>query len=300
MNIVVTDSMATATSIIRDISDTSLWAAAFRARESERVDALFRDPLAARLAGTRGFEIAGALSSESHSTSWVTRTFLFDQFIEREIARGVDMVVNLGAGLDTRPYRMKLPVSLYWVEVDTPEVLAYKESALADKTPGCYLERIGLDLTNLEARRELLAKLTSRGKKILVLTEGVLIYFKPEEVATLARDLRARSQFESWILEVVSPPVLDIMRRTAGDSLNESGAFFQFGPVEGPSFFERHGWNLADVRGVLRTAVKLGRTPIDPRLLHLIPDSFTNQQNSGPWIGVCLFKSQQPDTLSPI
>jgi methyltransferase (TIGR00027 family) len=291
--------MVTAPSIIRNISDTALWAAAFRARETERTDALFRDPLAARLAGARGFEIAAALSTESQSLSWVTRTFLFDRFISQEIARGVDMVVNLGAGLDTRPYRMKLPPSLHWVEVDTPEIVVYKEDALANEQSCCCVERIALDLTDIAGRRALLTDLANGGKKTLVLTEGVLIYSTRDEVAALARDLAGYDTFESWILEVVSPPVLDTMRRTPVGTLDQAGPTFQFGPTEGPSFFEGQGWKLNDVQGVLKTAAKLGRTPIDPKLLDLIPDWPANGQNLGPWIGVCRFKRQEL-ALSPI
>src|SRR6185437_12618415 len=136
--------------LVRDISDTALWAAAFRARENERPDALFRDPLAARLAGPRGFMIANTLSTESHGVSWITRTFLFDLLISAEIARGIDVVINLGAGLDTRPYRMRLPRSLLWVEVDAPAILAYKEGLLAEEQPRCMIERVGLDLTDLK------------------------------------------------------------------------------------------------------------------------------------------------------
>jgi O-methyltransferase involved in polyketide biosynthesis len=39
---------------IADVSDTALWIAAYRARETERAGALFHDPLAGRLAGDRG------------------------------------------------------------------------------------------------------------------------------------------------------------------------------------------------------------------------------------------------------
>ena len=46
--------------MIRNISDTALWAAIYRARESDRPDALFRDPLARRLAGERGGEVVEA------------------------------------------------------------------------------------------------------------------------------------------------------------------------------------------------------------------------------------------------
>ena len=102
--------------LIRNISDTARWAAVYRARESDRRDALFRDPFARRLAGTRGEQIAQSLPfSNRHTWSWVTRTYLFDQFITEQVQRGVDMVINLAAGLDARPYRMALPSSLKWM-----------------------------------------------------------------------------------------------------------------------------------------------------------------------------------------
>jgi methyltransferase (TIGR00027 family) len=285
--------IAAAPSLVRHISDTSLWAAAFRARENSREDALFRDPFAARLAGPRGFEIANTLSTESHGTSWITRTFLFDRFITAEIARGVDVVVNLGAGLDTRPYRMKLPLSLLWVEVDAPGIIAYKEELLARETPTCMVERIGLDLTDAKARRTLLANFALKGRNILVVTEGVLIYLKARDVASLASELVSEPGFKSWILELASPHVLTTMQRTAGEPLRQAGACFQFAPMEGPSFFEPYGGHAVETQSVLKTAVELGRTPIDPKLSPLIPNLPLDGPKSMPWIGVCRFTRQQ-------
>jgi methyltransferase (TIGR00027 family) len=148
---------------IRHISDTARWAAIYRARETERDDALFRDPFAWRLAGKRGEEIARSTPfHEKHSWSWVTRTYLFDSIISRQVAQGADMVVNLAAGLDTRPYRMELPASLKWVEVDLPEILDYKEEALEAEKTACLLERVRLDLSDREERGTLLARLAAR------------------------------------------------------------------------------------------------------------------------------------------
>src|SRR6185436_8228525 len=101
---------------VRNISDTALWVAIYRARESERKDALFHDPFARRLAGERGEQIASTMrSSDKHSWAYVIRTLLIDQFITDLINQGADMVVNLAAGLDARPYRMPLPSSLKWI-----------------------------------------------------------------------------------------------------------------------------------------------------------------------------------------
>src|SRR5215467_13602968 len=109
---------------IRNISDTARWVAVYRARESERRDAVFRDPFARVLAGARGEQIAKAMpDAEKNAWSFVARTYAIDRMIAAEVARGADVVLNLAAGLDARPYRMELPASLRWIEVDLPDIL---------------------------------------------------------------------------------------------------------------------------------------------------------------------------------
>ena len=147
--------------LIRNVSDTARLVALDRAVESERPDALFRDPFARRLAGERGARIAKSnpLGGRKGGIGWpiVTRTYVIDKMIQAHIAQGGDAVINLAAGLDTRPYRMDLPSSLQWIEVDLPEILAHKEEILRGEKPVCSLERIRLDLSDLPARRELFA-----------------------------------------------------------------------------------------------------------------------------------------------
>ena len=119
------------------------------ARETDRPDSLFRDPLARRLAGPRGEEIAKAMSWSRHDLwPWTMRTVLIDRFITDQVAQGVDTVINLAAGFDARPYRMNVPVSLNWVEIDLPELIDEKEKILADEKPRVRLERIRLDLAD--------------------------------------------------------------------------------------------------------------------------------------------------------
>src|SRR5215510_1619100 len=100
---------------IRSISDTALWAAAYRAEETDRPDALYRDPFARRLAGERGMQIDASIPSRMRSAwAWVMRTVLYDRIITQEVRAGCDLVLNLAAGLDARPYRMALPPTLKW------------------------------------------------------------------------------------------------------------------------------------------------------------------------------------------
>jgi methyltransferase (TIGR00027 family) len=273
---------------VRGVSDTARWVAYFRALETRRPDALFRDPYAERLAGEHGFQIANTLADgNKHEWAWVARTYLFDQFLSRAIQEGADLVANLAAGLDARPYRMNLPSTLQWVEVDLPEIIAYKEEILANEKARCRLERISLDLSDVTARRELFTQLDSRATRVVVASEGLLIYFTSEEVASLATDLAAQRRFLSWIIDLASPGQLRLMQRTTGKQLSEAGAAFKFGPPEGASFFTPYGWEPKDVQGMLKTAAQFKRAPAE--LLSLLPEPKGNPGNY-PWTGVCLLE----------
>jgi methyltransferase (TIGR00027 family) len=274
---------------LRNISDTALWVAVYRARETERPDALFRDPLARRLAGERGQQIASAVAFRARDTwSFIARTCVFDRFIEEQVRQGADMVVNLAAGLDTRPYRMALPAALQWVEVDLPGIIDYKEQMLSGEKPACELQRVRLDLSNISARRELFAALGAKAKKAMVVCEGLVIYFEREEVAVLARDLTAQPAFHSWALDLASPGLVKLLQKRIGASLSEAGSPLKFGPEEGPGFFEPYGWKTAEIHSMLKTAARQGRLPLGLRLLAFLPES-NGRQGSRPWGAGCLF-----------
>jgi methyltransferase (TIGR00027 family) len=275
---------------VRNISDTALWVAIFRAQETERKDALFHDPFARRLAGERGEKIVSTMrNAQKHSWAYVARTLLIDQFIADLVKQGADMVLNLAAGLDARPYRMALPSSLKWIDVDLPDLNAYKESILKDATPVCSLERISLDLSDVQARKNLFQKLSTEAKKAIVITEGLIVYFSDEEVKSLANDLYAASGFQYWITDLVSPRLLRMIQKEIGGTLAQASAPLKFGPAEGPDFFKPYGWNPIDIRSSLHSAAKVKRTPFWLSLFALLPDSKGRVKNQ-PWGGVILLQ----------
>jgi len=276
--------------LIRNISDTARWAAAFRAQETERPDALFRDPLARRLAGERGQQIATAMTMHTKNAwSWVMRTHVVDQYIERQLAGGVDTILNLAAGLDTRPYRMAVPSTLRWIEVDLPELLAYKEQMLKGEKPRCKVERIALDLADVARRRALFAQIGTSSKRVMIVSEGLLIYLSPDDVGVLATDLAKQPTFRYWVLDVVSPGLMEMLRKEGGSELERAGAPFKFAPPEGPDIFRRYGWQPIEVRSTLKAASRTGRLPWPLKLFGLFPES-NGAQGKRPWSGLCLLE----------
>jgi methyltransferase (TIGR00027 family) len=287
--------MADSDRLIRNISDTARWAAVYRAEETKRRGALFSDPFAAKLAGERGRQIFDSMPPRRRqSWAWVVRTYLFDHFINESLATGVDMVVNLAAGLDARPYRMALPSTLQWIEVDLPEILAYKAEILANDRPACALERFAVDLSIAAERRGLFAMLNSRATRTLVITEGLLLYLDPENVASFAEDLAAQPTFERWILDLASPGLLKMLQKQLGAQLGAANAPPKFGPAEGPAFFDSHGWRPASVQSMLAAAAGVYPLPLLMRFFSMFPEPAT--PGNRPWSGVVLLEKGTQNT----
>lgn len=273
---------------VRSIADTALWVAYFRARESERTDAIFRDPHAERLMGERGVEIAHSLrDGNKQEWLWAARTYLCDEFVAREVAAGADLILNLAAGLDTRPYRMDLPASLRWVEVDLPEIISYKQPILASEQPKCRVERIPLDLSDREERIRLFSRLDLEAGRVVVLAEGLLVYLTDDEAGALANDLAGPSHFQSWIIDLASPIQLKFMQWTMGKQLSGGGAILKFAPPQGPVFFRAFGWEPEDVQGLQKTAARFSRLPAD---MPPPPEEPNGPMGRVQWSGVCLLR----------
>ena len=265
---------------IQHVSDTARWVALYRAMESERPDALFHDPYARRLAGERAERIVASLP-KGKTMSWpmVVRTVVLDELIQRAVERdGVDTVLNLAAGLDTRPYRLPLPPELRWIEVDFPDVIVYKREQLAGAKPACTLEQVGLDLTEISRRQGLFAGIGSASKQVLVVSEGLLIYLTPEQVGALAEDLAVPPTFRWWLIDLTGPRILKRMEKTWGRAVAAGNAPFQFAPAEGTRFFETHGWVEADFRSMWEEANRLNRAEVPFAWLWRLMGRFSSER----------------------
>jgi methyltransferase (TIGR00027 family) len=227
---------------IQNISDTARWMAYARALEAERPDAIFQDPLSRRLAGETGEAIARAIGdADMIARGIAVRTAVIDELLLQKVARAeVDLILNLAAGLDTRPWRLPLPPTLRWIDVDLPAILKYKSEVVGSERAHCQYETLGADITDSAARARVLEH-CGGARRVLVVTEGLLVYLRPAQVAALAQDLHKRSAFMWWLTDLTGPRALEMLRRVWGPKLR--GAAFQFGPADSVEFFRKLGWH---------------------------------------------------------
>jgi methyltransferase (TIGR00027 family) len=247
---------------ISNVADTALWMAAVRAAEGERADAVFQDPLGAILAGDRGRRIARSFARTA-MIAWgvVLRTTAIDRLIHEALHSGVDTVLNLGAGLDTRPYRMDLPAQLRWIEVDLPSNINTKKSMLKGYMPVCTLELIAMDLSDRPARNILIAKYAAAAKSMLVITEGVISYFSNDEIAILAKELLAMPSAAFWIQDFDNAGTRRLPKGWA-EKLKE--APFRFQVSDWFEFFKQSGWQPQKIISCAEESKRINRPyPLD-------------------------------------
>jgi methyltransferase (TIGR00027 family) len=267
--------------------------AEYRAQESARPDALFSDPLAAGLAGERG-RIIAAEAKRSFGNGWffIARTKLIDDLIATSLVEGCDRVINLAAGLDTRPYRLDLPPELEWIEMDLPELTEQKSRALAAETPRCRLSRVAVDLTDTTARRGCLEQATAGAASVLVITEGLLLYLDEPDVRALAGELRAQ-QTRWWIADIIGPLVVALSGRAAMRGKLHNAPVV-FGPANGIAYFEQAGWSVDSVRSQLQAAAEWGRLSLLMRLVARLPKPDPRHPGRALWSAVLRLSQAGP------
>jgi methyltransferase (TIGR00027 family) len=254
---------------VSNVSDTARWVAVYRANESARPDAVFTDPLAERLAGEHGRDIVARFPRTMRSGWWmVARTKIIDDAILEAIADGCDRVLNLAAGLDTRPYRLDLPADFGWVEADLPALLAEKEQLLSDQRPRCRLTRHAVDLADPMARDRFLNEALAGATKALVLTEGLSMYLEYSDITALSEAF-TRPEIAWWMLDLGGPGLKRFMNEKTDGLLQN--APFKFAPDNGLAYFEDLGWRVVESESVFVAAHRLHRLPWFYRLVARLP-----------------------------
>ncbi len=190
--------------VLPPVGQTAVSAARVRAHESVRPDRLFEDPLAARL-------VAGAAAGAGNGAAdrppgertgrqlalafhVIVRTRFYDDFLLAAARDGVRQIVLLGAGLDSRAYRLAWPPGTRVYEVDLPPVLAYKQNVLTGggQHPTCDRHPVPADLAG-----EWSAGLMDAGFQPAAptawLAEGVLVYLDGPAAEQLLSQVTNRS-----------------------------------------------------------------------------------------------------------
>jgi methyltransferase (TIGR00027 family) len=224
------------------ISRTSLFIAGIRAIETEKEDRLFEDPFAADLAGEEIMTEIKSWEKENDETIpiVVIRVSFFDDFL-LSVNSKVQQVVMLGAGMDTRAFRLPLSADTNFYELDRPEILETKNSFLKDIPPKCNLYAIAANLEENTWIARLLAKGYRTDLPSIWILEGLLYYLQEEEANNLLKTISDLSAKESWI-------GADLMNQKTLQEPDDWAKYWHFGCDNPEKLFAEYGWKASVVQ----------------------------------------------------
>lgn len=170
---------------------------------------------------------------------------------------GIDAVVILGAGMDTRPYRLARRSDVPVYEVDLPVNIERKKAVvrrvLGQAPPSVRLVPVDFERDDLAAE---LAKAGHRGDdRTFFIVEGVTQYLTADAVRTTFDYLRGATPGSRLVFTYVQRDFIDGTNmygaRSAYRRFREKQQLWKFGldPTEISRFVTEYGWQLIEQAG---------------------------------------------------
>src|SRR5581483_10175003 len=203
----------------------------------------------------------------SFSSYLGVRSKFFDDYFTGVAAAGMDQVVVLAAGLDSRAFRLPWPPAATLYELDAPKVLEFKDGVLAGEgaRPQCRRRTVPVDL-----RGDWPAALATAGfrpdRPTAWLAEGLLPYLPHDAQERLLRRLHARSapgsrialeHVDGDVTALLDDPTLLRMAENLGVDLAQLWPADQ--GLNAPGWLADHGWAVTTTLA-LDAARAYGRT----------------------------------------
>lgn len=259
------------------VSRTALGVARIRAAECRRPDPLFDDPYAAAFVSAAGVDAApdDSMPLTDDQRRWRAgiafhvsiRTRFFDDYVRAAIAAGIGQVVILGAGLDTRAFRLEAADhDVQWFELDLPDVLAFKQTVLDGRqaTPQGRRVAVATDLAGAWGSALQLAGFSAAAPTAW-LAEGLLVYLEATAVEHVLGVVTSLSAAGSRIAAERGDVAAEVAGAGSRD-LDEASSLWARGLDGGiVPWLSGHGWHPT-VYAATELATSYGRqAPVSAR-----------------------------------
>ena len=215
---------------MKPISKTAFYCCGVRMQDAERSTPVCGDIYAKTFMNEDGLRILEAFKDETRpNTTNVGRHRIIDDLLRQDLLANPNLlVVIIGAGFDSRAYRLKDGT---WVELDEPQVISYKNERLPVSGSENELHRIPIDFST-ESLEEKLSSYAHRSPVTIVI-EGVFMYLEEEVIRQLLQTLQRLFPQHKLICDLMTRDFFEKYSKTLHEKVTGMGASFKF-TVENP------------------------------------------------------------------
>jgi len=223
--------------------------------DAKRVNSICNDIYAQRFMDEKGMQIFEPFKSEKMpNISNITRCRLIDDYLNSELANCSDSkIISIGAGFDTRPYRL---TGGNWLEIDEPQIINSKNEKLpVDECPN-PLRRISVDFSNESLAEKL--RQESKNRHTIFVIEGVFMYLDSEDIVETVSALQAHFPEHVLYCDLMTSRFFHKFAQSVHEKLVAAGGRFSERPDAPEEIFTDRNYTLVDRTPMFKRAGELG------------------------------------------
>ena len=257
---------------MKPISKTAFYCCGVRMQDAESASPACGDSYARTFMNQDGLKILETFKDESNpNASNVARHRVIDDFLRNELSTNPRLrVVLIGAGFDSRAYRLK---GGSWIELDEPQVIEYKNERLPISKSENELQRIPIDFGTESLEEKLLPFSTS--EPVVFVIEGVFMYLDQLVIIELLQTLQKLFPRHKVICDLMTREFFEKYGKTMHEKLTGMGASFKFTVASPEELFETNGYKLTEKISIVESAVNYGLLKIPKVALKLFLRALT-------------------------
>lgn len=237
------------------ISDTAFYCCGVRMEDAERKNSICNDHYARLFMDERAVKIYEPFKSETRpNISNITRCRIIDDIVSGELAKNKNtLIVTIGCGFDTRPYRLS---GGDWIEIDEPQIINYKNEKLPVADCKNRLQRIIIDFSRESLRSKL--ENIGTGQTVIIVIEGVFMYLEPEAINATLKEIRDLFPGHMLLCDLMTKAFFEKYAQSIHSKLVVTGGTFTARPDKPEKIFIENKYIEIDSTPMMKRAMELG------------------------------------------
>lgn len=196
-----------------------LWA---KAVETGKDGAIIRDAKSVEIVNSIDYDFSKFEKSWASQTGVSVRTLILDTAVREFLGKNGDaVIINLGAGLDTRFERLNDARISMWYDVDLPDVIDLRKRFFSESPRNHF---IPCSIFNGEWMAGI------RDRPVLIIAEGLLMYFAESDLRPFFDMISEEFRGGEMLFEMLAPLLVGRSRRHDSVKMTGGAVEFKWGP----------------------------------------------------------------------
>lgn len=197
-----------------------LWA---RAQETRQDNPIIKDEKAVEMVSAINYNFSKFNKAWMTQVGVTIRTKLIDNAVYDFLKRKPKaIIINLGAGLDTRFERLNHDSIKCWYDIDLPGSITLRRKFVTEKDNNKFIARSIFDYTWID-------EINHRNRPVLIIAEGLFMYFSEDELKPFFNKLIKHFKGAEMLFEMLAPFMVGKSKRHETVSKISSQSEFKWG-----------------------------------------------------------------------